>query len=277
MRALQDEFVAESKERLEALDAGLRALERRGGDVEAGRLVASELAARTTRRTAGLFGFEKISELARAIEGVIALIRSGDLAPDADAIDALLRAGELIAASLEDLDRGYEIDVAESVAALDDIRREHEPATASLDDLRQPLRDEEGEDVGFEVEYFALRGAVEKFKRLYKLDFELSDMTRYDKRTPVELIREALLDGAIVEARIRNMEEDLHAGLPHGPLRYEVIYATNLPLDVVRERMSLDEKDVASLRVEYDLRNNGEAEPREANAPSAERPSESDE
>ncbi|MBD3410515.1 MAG: hypothetical protein GF419_09980 [Ignavibacteriales bacterium] len=256
MRALLDEFIAESKTRLGSLVGDIQTLGEEGNDFDERRLEEDARASRAVKRTAGLFGFENVAELARAIEGTLALIRSGHLAPDEDAIGALLRACELIAASLDDLDREYEIDVAESVAALDDIRREHEPATATLDDLRQPLQDEAGEDVGFEVEYFALRGAVEKFTRLYKLDFELSDMTRYGKRTPVELIREALLDGVIVDARIRNMQDEFYDELPSGPLRYEVIYATNLPLDVVREKMSLEEKDVASLRVEYDFRKN---------------------
>lgn len=252
MRALLDEFVAESKTRLGSLVGDLRTLGEEGNDFDERRLEEDARASRAVKRTAGLFGFENVAELARAIEGTLALIRSGHLAPDEDAIGALLRACELIAASLDDPENAHAIDVGEPIARLDEIKRAHEPDAPTLDDVTQPLEDEAGEDVGFEVEYFALRGAVEKFKRLYKLDFDLSDMTRYGKRTPVELIREALLDGVIVDARIRNMQDEFYDELPSGPLRYEVIYATNLPRDEVRLRLSLEEKDVASLRLDYD-------------------------
>ena len=85
-------FAEEAEERLAEFEQGLLSLEARPGDAEL--LQSLFRAAHTLKGSAGLVGFDAVSSLAHALEGVLEPLRAGTLRADRDLVSLLLDAAD---------------------------------------------------------------------------------------------------------------------------------------------------------------------------------------
>ncbi|HVE82343.1 MAG TPA: chemotaxis protein CheA [Myxococcales bacterium] len=116
------EFVAEATEILDALGRDLLALDqRRGEEVHPEILNSVFRSAHTLKGLAGLFGEERISQLAHRTEDVLELVRLGKADLSDPMLDALIEGVDAFQALLEECARGRRTDgLTERAAALAD-------------------------------------------------------------------------------------------------------------------------------------------------------------
>ncbi|GIX36211.1 MAG: chemotaxis protein CheA [Lysobacteraceae bacterium] len=103
-------FLAESRDGLDAMEAGLL-------DIEAGRSDAETIhtvfrAAHSIKGGAATFGFNEIASLTHVLETLLDEMRSGKRAPETEALTALLSSVDVLRALLDAAERGNEPDHA---------------------------------------------------------------------------------------------------------------------------------------------------------------------
>ncbi|GAB3049201.1 chemotaxis protein CheA [Stenotrophomonas tumulicola] len=143
-------FFEESREGLDAMEAGLLALESGQQDAE---LINSVFrAAHSIKGGAGTFGFDAIAALTHVLETLLDELRAGKRALEADAVDAMLASVDVLRALLREAEHGQQAD-PESVAAikarLETILSGHPVAVAASATPAAPEAGPEAWQIGF--------------------------------------------------------------------------------------------------------------------------------
>ncbi|MBJ7517978.1 MAG: chemotaxis protein CheA, partial [Stenotrophomonas sp.] len=125
-------FFEESREGLDAMEAGLLTLESGQHDAE---IINSVFrAAHSIKGGAGTFGFDAIAALTHVLETLLDELRAGKRALEANAVDAMLASVDVLRALLREAEHGVQADpaaVAAMKARLESILSGQAPAVAS--------------------------------------------------------------------------------------------------------------------------------------------------
>jgi two-component system chemotaxis sensor kinase CheA len=121
-RELLEDFVAETRELVDAIERDLLELERRPG-THKGTIDAIFRAAHSIKGNAGLFEADGVMVLAHAMETVLGRMRKGELVPDAQVVSTLLSANQRFGAMLSDLDHASVHDLGDVLSALQELER----------------------------------------------------------------------------------------------------------------------------------------------------------
>ncbi len=113
-------FFEESREGLDAMEAGLLALEDGRQDAEVINSVFR--AAHSIKGGAGTFGFEAVAELTHVLETLLDELRAGKRALERSAIDAMLGSVDVLRALLREAEHGQEADPAAVKAVSDRLQ-----------------------------------------------------------------------------------------------------------------------------------------------------------
>jgi two-component system chemotaxis sensor kinase CheA len=223
-QTLWNEFVSEAQEHLATACEDLLALEKYGAD-EAGQSVDRLFRAmHSVKGGAGLVGCRQIGALAHAMETILDRLRRGQLTLAADVMDGLLAGHDLMHTLLDDIGTSDEVDIAAVLRPLENLLAP--PPTAvpvSAPPLaRPPLHD---------------RPPGHPF--LYALRVELGDYTRRTARLPARFLAELETHGCILDAQLHIPDQDLALGMPEGPVEYECLYSSTLPLAPLTGRLQL--------------------------------------
>ena len=90
--SLLTDYVAESREQLETVEADLLAIEEEGAEINEERVNRVFRTVHTIKGASGFFDLTKIGELAHQTENVLALVRSRKMVPTPGSIGVVLRA-----------------------------------------------------------------------------------------------------------------------------------------------------------------------------------------
>jgi two-component system, chemotaxis family, chemotaxis protein CheY len=115
---LAEQYLAESRERLSAVETDLLALEKGGAEIDAELIDRLFRAVHSVKGGAGFFDLPKISELAHQTENVLVLIRSRKMAPTPDRIQALLGATDKLNELIQNPGTSNQADIAEMMGNL---------------------------------------------------------------------------------------------------------------------------------------------------------------
>ncbi|MBF0474337.1 MAG: chemotaxis protein CheW [Deltaproteobacteria bacterium] len=234
-RSLIDEFVAEAKEHLETIEDDFLDLEKQKDNPDYTLVDKVFRAIHSIKGGAGFIGLNNINDLSHNMETLLSMMRSGDIKPESRFIDTLLAGVDLLSTLLDDVENSNEIDISEirdRLTAL--LAKEISPETKTELDTNVPLTNGGGRDLGFQVNEFTLRNITATKKYLYVLKYDLNILAQQQAKSPVALIKALLSTGEIVDARIETSGDDLRAGLPTGPLLYEVLYASIIEPDIIQ-------------------------------------------
>lgn len=244
MKELLDEFIAESKEHLSTIEDDFLSLEQQKENPDSELVNKIFRAVHTIKGTSGFFGFEKITELAHAMENILSHVRSGKMPVTSDMIDTLLTGADHISNMVEDT---LNSNLYDSGDVIDRLKNILESGTSPDDNKEMEttvkLKDSSGNETGFSIDIFTLRSIGDKYKYLYSIAFELIDLARYGKKSPMQLIKYVLDNGEIVDAHLTNVADDLRDGLPEGPLFYQILLATELSPSKLERKFKLGKED----------------------------------
>jgi chemotaxis protein histidine kinase CheA len=119
--ALAGDYLAESRENLDAIEADLLAMAQGGASLDEEQINRVFRAVHSIKGGSGFFNLAKIGELAHKMEDVLSLIRSRKLAPTPQRVQVLLRATDQLKTLIRNVGTSNLSSVTESVAALDGI------------------------------------------------------------------------------------------------------------------------------------------------------------
>jgi two-component system chemotaxis response regulator CheY len=125
------DYVAESREQLETVEADLLAIEEEGVEIDEERVNRVFRAVHTIKGASGFFDLAKIGELAHEAENVLALVRSREMVPTPGCIRVVLRATDRLNELLQDPERSNQADISELVAELHSLYEENKTSPAT--------------------------------------------------------------------------------------------------------------------------------------------------
>jgi two-component system chemotaxis response regulator CheY len=128
---LAGEYLAECREHLAVMEAGLLAIEKHGAEIDEEAVNQVFRAAHSVKGGAGFFDLLKVGELAHHTEDVLALMRSRKLEPTPHGVGVLLRATDRLRDLIRSPATSNQADISETVAALAGLHAE--PAGADGD------------------------------------------------------------------------------------------------------------------------------------------------
>ena len=213
------QFVTESKKYLETIEDDLYNLEKHKHNPDIVLVDKIFRVHHTIKEGAAFLGLNNISDLALIMENMFSLIRAGEVKAEPVIVDALLEGADCLDNLLDDVNRSDEVDISNIYRKLskllsgevsEKVKKELETNVA--------LTDMHGEKTGFEVNQFLLKNLVARNKFIYVLKYDLMELSNRENLTPLQLIRQLLSKGEIIEGRLMAILEDLHAGLPRHPL-----------------------------------------------------------
>jgi two-component system chemotaxis response regulator CheY len=125
------DYLDESREALSIVESDLLALEQQGEAFDEDRLNGVFRAIHTLKGGSGFFNLVKIGDLAHQAENVLALIRSRKMVPTPNRVHALLRAVDCLRELIKSPESSNQANIAEPVAELAELYRQHRGATQS--------------------------------------------------------------------------------------------------------------------------------------------------
>lgn len=241
-----DEFVAESREHLESVEADLLNLEKLADNSDNELVNNIFRGIHSIKGAAGFLGLDKIGELAHIMETLLSMIRAGDILPETDSIDALLSGVDILNKMLGDPEGA-----ADSSSVLNNIQNilteKLLPKVIDEIDTSIPILEFDGGDTGFAVDEYTLK----KFSpetSLYVLKYDLVELAGYGEQSPVSLLRKLTEIGEIVDSKIDAPSDDLSEDLNEIPLAWDVLFATFTANEIISEKTGLSPERIVEVK-----------------------------
>ena len=275
--SIVEEFVVESLEQLDNVEADFRQLGSRPGRTGEGVVDNIFRAVHSIKGGAGFLQFGTVRVLAHAMETVLSFLRSGRMDMTPEIAGTLCGAAARLRALVSDSGRGEGVDLRAEMDGLEGLL----PSVAGGGAAGSSgVRiSEEGPLAGFDISALVQGNLPGSHGFLYVLKYDLNEIGKDPEKTPVALIRQLLSTGEIVDARLQLPEGAGLDSSPDGPLLYEVLYSTilepgliDLAVGLPRERiLSVDRKLLPGGGNANGARNTGAAPGKpSASAPAAE-------
>jgi two-component system chemotaxis sensor kinase CheA len=226
-KALAD-FISEAQETIDALGRDLMRLDGAGEDPDPDLLNAVFREAHSLKGLSSMFGVERMSRLAHALEDLLDDVRMGRRRLDRAATDLLLEAPEVFSRIIAEEAAGEAPRTADAAARLTDRLRVREAArTAAAHDPLEALElGAEIRGVLTEYEEHRLRSAAGKGLGLFRVKVGF-DLASFDKELTA------------LTARLKKLGEvvsTLPSTDPHEPMAiaFELLFASREPADAIR-------------------------------------------
>ena len=248
-QSLADEFVIESKEHLESIEDDLLSLERQADNPPRPLVDKLFRAMHSIKGGAGFIGIKNVSGLSHRMETLLSMVRGGDLKPSKPIIEALLKGSDIISAMLDDLAHSDTQDVSAMLKQLDGLLNT-KPSAAVQQQLTTPAViqvKETKQRFPFTVSQYELKNRKPENTFLFVLRFDLDQVARHGGLSPVQLVRDLMRAGEIIEGHLAEPTTDLRKGLPE-ELTYDVLFATPIPEEVMGQLL-LDRLNLPDLKV----------------------------
>ncbi|MCX7823685.1 MAG: chemotaxis protein CheW [Syntrophobacterales bacterium] len=226
--SLLNEFIAESREHLENIEADLLEIESMGENINPELVNKVFRAAHSIKGGAGFFDLKNIQELAHKTENVLDLIRSGRLVPTPDVVNILLLAFDKLKEMINNPAQSNEIDVSELIVSLLGLTSANLPPS-----MKQSIQKEvkitapgvKGEVVITELDYQRVK---ENGKYLYLVCYDLIDDVQRRGKKPIDILRELKETGEIVGTAFDITTVGSLDDLPTSQLNWLVLFSTIL-------------------------------------------------
>ncbi len=196
------EYISESLEHLADIEQDLLTIEEGGAAIDEEVVNRVFRAAHSLKGGAGFLALETIKELAHKIENVLDMMRNREIVPNPEIINILLNAFDKLRDLINNSDTSNEQDIDEFVTSLVGLTTAHlEPAAqASVSNMIPIIKDDD--TVIFEVPQIDLDQAKKNAQNLYLLEYDLIHDVYQHGKTPMEIIKNVMDLGTIIETLI---------------------------------------------------------------------------
>lgn len=196
------EYISESLEHLADIEQDLLTIEEGGAEIDEEVVNRVFRAAHSLKGGAGFLALETIKELAHKIENVLDMMRNREIVPNPEIINILLNAFDKLRDLINNSDTSNEQDIDEFVTALVGLTTAHlEPAAQASVSNMIPVIKQDG-IVVFEVPQIDLDQAKKSAQNLYLLEYDLIHDVYQHGKTPMEIIKNVMDLGTIIESLI---------------------------------------------------------------------------
>ncbi len=237
------EFLAESREHLNAIEPDLLAMERLGGAVEAETLNRVFRAIHSIKGGSGFFAFEPLKRLSHAMEGVLMRLRDRQMALGPEVLDPLFSGIDRIRAMLDDvgacdqvpIDR--ELSQLESLLVAQGVNPQAQVRATTMD----------AQHLEYDLDAELVRAALQHGRAFYHASAYLHRDIQARGISPMEFLKNALSVGLVLDA---------FSDIQHGPtlenclevdLSVTILFATVLEPDLAALSLSLPRDQVTLL------------------------------
>lgn len=237
-------YIEESREHLADIETDLLAIEERGADIDTELVNKVFRAAHSLKGGAGFLNLGTIKELAHKIENVLDLVRSRELVPNPEIVNILLLSFDKLRELVNDVEASQRVDISDFVVSLAGLTsatlpQEQKQSMVKTRDIKLP-----GGRVVMQSTEFDLAQAAKGGNFIYLVEYDLiHDVQRLGK-TPLDIIRNMLTSGTIVDctvdiANVGSLDDE-----PFGALPFYVLFATIADPDVISALFAVDEKKI---------------------------------
>lgn len=252
------EYLTESRELLENVEAGLLRLEEGGAQDETVHTVFRAI--HSIKGGAGFVGLVKIERLAHKMEDLLNLIRNHDLEPSQPITDALIQSLDVLNSLFERVDEHDAIDIDGPIRALSaaleagvghGVREQMQTMEAPHADAGLPA---------FEVSEYNLKNKL-KQGNLFHISL---DMQKIEQRglTPIQLVNEMLSMGEILDSLLELPAVGDADTYEVASIRFNVLYSTVLEADLLSAALRLDDGEYRLVTAaDFGISEGGEASP----------------
>jgi len=240
------DFVAESRDHLNAIEPDLLVMEQGGGELSKDLLNRVFRAIHSIKGGAGFLAFEALKGLSHVMESVLMLVRDGKLRVDPELMDALFAGMDRLRAMLDDIQASDQVPCEQETAQLKAIL-----AGQGLEQGAQVKarggKDADGRRREFDLDMEGVKSALAHGMNL----FQATAMLRRDIKdkgiTPLAFLNNALSVGQCLDAyidlvEIADLEHCLEQDLP-----VTILFGSVLQADLAAMALGLPEDQVAML------------------------------
>lgn len=196
--SLLNDFIAESREHLENIEADLLEIEARGADIDLNLVNKVFRAAHSIKGGAGFFDLKKIQELAHKTENVLDMIRSKKLVPTPDVINILLLAFDKLKEMVNNPQESDQVDTSELIVSLLGLTSANLPPEKKASpqkEIKITAPGVKGEVVITEHDFNRVK---ESGKYLYLAAYDLIDDVQRKGKKPISILEDLQGAGEIV-------------------------------------------------------------------------------
>ncbi|MEA3332624.1 MAG: hybrid sensor histidine kinase/response regulator, partial [Pseudomonadota bacterium] len=196
------EYISESLEHLADIEQDLLTIEEGGADIDEEVVNRVFRAAHSLKGGAGFLALDTIKELAHKIENVLDMMRNREIAPNPEIINILLNSFDKLRDLINNSSTSNEEDIDEFVVALVGLTTAHLAPTeqASVSNMIPITKSDDS--VIFEVPEIDLAQAKKGAQTLYLLEYDLIHDVYQHGKTPMEIIKNVMDLGTIIETLI---------------------------------------------------------------------------
>ena len=196
------EYISESLEHLADIEQDLLTIEEGGAEIDEEVVNRVFRAAHSLKGGAGFLALETIKELAHKIENVLDMMRNREIVPNPEIINILLNSFDKLRDLINNSDTSNEQNIDEFVTSLVGLTTAHlEPAAKASVSNMIPIIKKDG-SVIFEVPQIDLDQAGKNSQNLYLLEYDLIHDVYQHGKTPMEIIKNVMDLGTIIESLI---------------------------------------------------------------------------
>jgi len=244
------EYISESLEHLADIEQDLLTIEEGGAEIDEEVVNRVFRAAHSLKGGAGFLALETIKELAHKIENVLDMMRNREIVPNPEIINILLNAFDKLRDLINNSDTSNEQDIDEFVTSLVGLTTAHlEPAAQASVSNMIPIIKKDG-NVVFEVPQIDLDQAKKNAQNLYLLEYDLIHDVYQHGKTPMEIIKNVMDLGTIIESlididKVGTLEDAPINSIPFYMLISSIIEPVVAPdfLDIPEEQVHIIDND----------------------------------
>ncbi|MBN2705664.1 MAG: chemotaxis protein CheW [Deltaproteobacteria bacterium] len=238
------EYISESLEHLADIEQDLLTLEEGGADIDEEVVNRVFRAAHSLKGGAGFLALETIKELAHKIENVLDMMRNREIVPNPETINILLNAFDKLRDLINNSTTSNEENIDEFIAALINLTTAHlAPGQQQSISNLIPIRKSDGTLI-FEVPEIDLAQAKKNAQTLYLLEYDLIHDVYQHGKTPMEIIKNAMNLGTIIESLIDIEQVGTLDDAPINTIPFYMLISTIIEPVVAPDFLELPENKV---------------------------------
>jgi chemotaxis protein histidine kinase CheA len=240
-----EEFLMEARGHILELGSNLQLLETQGDNPDSQLLKVIYRGLHTVKGAAGFLTLDKVCELSVAMEDLVFLVQNGELIVGSRLVQLLLQGVDQLKQLLENTQHHEDFDISYMMNRLENFLTRQVPNEIKKN-LKQviPLSFPGGKDAGFTISEYTRKQVQKEGELVYVLKFDLDEIGKTKRKTPLLLIKELLETGEILDGKIETPLQDLSQQVKNTPLFYEVLYLSGLSKKRLEKRLDLDPQRV---------------------------------
>ena len=242
--SLLKDFIAESREHLETIEADLLTIEEAGENIDEELVNKVFRAAHSIKGGSSFFALNKIKELAHGAETVLDMVRSRKMVPNAEIINILLQAFDKLRDMINHAAESNETDISIQLSSLVNLTPVGTPKLQKIN-LSERINLTPSPDLPvIPVAKIDYERAQRRASHIYYINFDLIHDVERNNKTILQVFKDLNACGEILESQVDYDAMGLLDGPMQNQLPIRLIFATVLDPLVIGGLFETEEKNI---------------------------------